>query len=885
MQQAEINIDQVVDYRAEYSATVKHPKISGDNLTGLCPFHEDRNNSFSADLKTGKWHCFSEDIGGNFIDYWAKLYNVDTKEAYRQILEKYNIKPLTPEEKKQQEIDRTSYSVSQYAFEKHLPEDFLKEQGLTTERDSKGATYMKIPYYEESGALGVYRKRYAQKEFRWQYHSSGKIILYGLWKIAEIRSTGYVVLCEGESDSQSLWFMGIPALGCPGASMFKGKDVEPLKGLKVYVHQEPDKGGETFLRKVLEAMKDKEFEGEVYKFSCSGIEGTKDPSDLYKKYGKDDARNKIFGLLKSAKKLDLNSPDILPPAIGDAPVNLRQPLGYNFSDDGIFRINQDSGVQKLICRTPILLKRRIKSIETGEEKIELAYKRDGEWNEAILPRSTVFTNRGITILSDLGCTVTSENAKDLVRFLQALESENIDIIEKASATGSFGWQQGGKFIPGNNEGIVLDIDPTQKPMADAFSAEGSRNEWVEMMRPNRERDNFRFILAASFAAPLLRIIRQRIFFVYNWGDSKGGKTAGLKAALSAWGNPAKIMMNFNATQVGLERTASFFCDLPLGIDERQLAGRNQESLEKTVYMIASGQGKVRGTKSGGLQPTREWRTIAIATGEEPISKSNTQNGVNTRIIEIIGGPFDNEKDAERMHEMTAQNYGYAGPEFIKRVIAEKEDDIREKYKEMVGFFRENTTDSGAHIAGVAAVCLADAMIDSWFFKDDVPEPDEMGITEESWKRARTLGKRIIDKMQEEEPMDVNESAVQFVTDWVLENKSQFGEKAIGTCYGDITEEGNIVYILPSALTAALEKGGFSARKTLGYMAREGYIGTSKRTDKKSRNNTIMRRFLGRTCRMVEFKISMTTGKTEDAFEEHEDDGFVPIDGQEALPFQ
>ena len=47
------------------------------------------------------------------------------------------------------------------------------------------------------------------------------------------------------------------------------------------------------------------------------------------------------------------------------------------------------------------------------------------------------------------------------------------------------------------------------------------------------------------------------------------------------------MVNFNATQVGLERTAAFYCDLPLGIDERQLAGKNQEGLEKTIYMIAS----------------------------------------------------------------------------------------------------------------------------------------------------------------------------------------------------------------------------------------------------------------------------------------------------------
>ena len=44
-------------------------------------------------------HCFSEDRGGNFISFWAELHNVDTKEAYKQILEKYG-KLTEPDPKK-----------------------------------------------------------------------------------------------------------------------------------------------------------------------------------------------------------------------------------------------------------------------------------------------------------------------------------------------------------------------------------------------------------------------------------------------------------------------------------------------------------------------------------------------------------------------------------------------------------------------------------------------------------------------------------------------------------------------------------------------------------------------------------------------------------------
>ena len=106
-----VDLDRVVDYRAEYAAVIEKYKISGDNLTGLCPFHRDKQNSFSADLTTGQWHCFSEDEGGNFVTFWAKYHNVDTKQAYKEILEKYGVAPEKKPEKKGGGFDLDPYSV------------------------------------------------------------------------------------------------------------------------------------------------------------------------------------------------------------------------------------------------------------------------------------------------------------------------------------------------------------------------------------------------------------------------------------------------------------------------------------------------------------------------------------------------------------------------------------------------------------------------------------------------------------------------------------------------------------------------------------------------------------------------------------------------------
>lgn len=905
MNTAEVDIDRVVDYKSEYQGYIKKAKITGDQLIGLCPFHDDRNNSFSVNLKTGQWHCFSEDIGGNFTQFYADINGIDTKEAYKQILEKYGI---SQEEKKEEADLKKNYTLTQYAFEKKLPEDWLKENCmLSTIKGRDGVTYMKIPYFDPDGKEETFRKRFANKDFRWKYGSSGKIGLYGEWKLPAIRQVGYAAMVEGESDSQSMWYMGVSTLGVPGASMFKPHQAALLQDLKLYIHQEPDKGGETFLRKIIEGLREGGFIGKVYRWSCNQI-GCKDPSAVYIKYGKEEAREKIMRLIEAAEEIDLDAPEEIPEAIQGAPVNLRQPEGWLYSEKGISHIDEKKYTPTLVCRTPIILTQRLKSLETGEEKMEIAFKRDGVWHKAIFPRSTIFTARGITVLADLGCTVTSENAKMVVRFLSALEAENIDIINKSDATSTFGWQPGKRFIPGREQGIVLDIDPSQKGMATAYCQVGEEKKWIETMAPHRCRDKFRFILAASFAAPLLRVLHQRIFFVYNWGGSKGGKTAALKAALSAWGDPERLMVNFNATQVGLERTASFYCDLPLGIDERQLAGRNQEGLEKTVYMIASGTGKIRGSKGGGLQATHQWRTVALATGEEPMSTETTQTGVSTRVLEIYGGPFENEKDAGRMHQESCMNYGWHGPAFVNRLIGLDERQITDKYEEMLKYVSQIADGkSGSHVSGISAVALADAMIDSWFFQQPVDSnvdndskeqrdvDNVLDILQESWERAKQMAAAILKEQVNSDVGDVNENALQFVVDWVLQNRLYFGEKAIGTCLGTFSESGNTVYIFPSALNQALTKAGYSPRKTLKYMADRDLIASQERKDHKGKSYQVTKRFDNRLCKFVQFSIGKLSEKEdvididdeEDAVNTppKDNDGFIPVQESFDLPFK
>lgn len=901
--QTKINLDRLVDYRAEYTAVIEKYKINGDSLLGLCPFHQERNPSFSVDLKTGKWHCFSEDESGNFVSFWAKFYGMSTGDAYKAILERYGATQdrEKPKASKKESDGPGSYTLEQYSFEKRLPVNFLTEVcRVSTAKERSGTTYLRIPYLLENGTESTFRKRFVKKEFRWKYSSSGKINLYGEWRMEDIRKAGYAIMVEGESDTQSLWYIGLSAIGVAGASMFKPEQAAILQDLKIYLHQEPDGGGETFVKKVCRGLKEGGFIGEVYRWSCSRIppvandqKSPKDPSDVYLMYGQEKAAQLIREQLQGAEPIDLDEEQI-PEAISDAPIHLRQPEGWIYSDKGISVIDEKKYTPTNVCRTPIILTKRLKSIETGDEKIEVAFKRDGQWISAKYPRSTIFSSRSITTLADLGCTITSENAKQIVRFLGALEAENIDIIPKADATSTFGWQPGKRFIPGHDKGIILDIDPSQNGMAAAYCQNGCMERWLEHMAPHRQRDKFRFILAASFAAPLLRIVKQRIFFVYNWGGSRGGKTATMKAALSAWGDPERLMMSFNTTVAGLERTAAFYCDLPLGIDERQQAGDKQNLISQLVYMVSGGKGKTRAAKDGGLQTTYQWRTVALATGEEPLSTDTTMTGISTRVLEIYGGPFDNEQDAGLMHQQAAMDCGWAGPAFIKKLIGLDERKICDAYEAIQLYIRDiSSGKNGSHISGIAAVALADAMIDSWLFGKTEPQetlpsasssvtPDflaELNISPESWTRAKCMAENILIEQVESDSTDVNENATQFIVDWVLSNKAYFGTNAVGTFLGMISEQGNIAYIIPSILSQALTKAGYNPRKTMRYLAEQGLITTTIDKNRKKTYSTT-KWFGGRNCRFVEFFIGRISGTRNsiDDYDEGEPNEKLPPGG-------
>lgn len=189
-------------------------------------------------------------------------------------------------------------TLAAYAAAKHFSVAFLKRLGLR-EVYLSGTPAVAIPYRNAEGEeLGVRFRLSMNGEDRFRWRKGSKTRLYGLWLMPKFSEKKYIFIPEGESDSQTLWFHDIPALGLPGANSWKEEWAEALDGFeRIYVVIEPDKGGEA----VLHWLATSKIRNRV---RLVKLDGAKDVSDLFLA-----DRQGFRSALKTARKAALPWPE------------------------------------------------------------------------------------------------------------------------------------------------------------------------------------------------------------------------------------------------------------------------------------------------------------------------------------------------------------------------------------------------------------------------------------------------------------------------------------------------------------------------------------------------------------------------------------------------
>lgn len=508
---------------------------------------------------------------------------------------------------------------------------------------------------------------------------------------------------------------------------------------------------------------------------------------------------------------------------------------YNVDDGGVYTID-GFGSYHVICHHPIIPFECLQNIDTGEEKLNIAYRSRGEWQEKVVSKEILYNSRNISQLVKCGVDVSSETAKELVGYFQEVEALNRNVIPLKKSVGRLGYIGSEGFSP-YVDGLTFDGEQNYSHIFKAIAQKGSYEKWLATANSCRKENlTARIFLAASFASALVQPLGCLPFFVHLWGvDSGTGKTVALMLAASVWGNPemGEYIQTFNSTQVGHEKTAAFLNSLPFLIDELQLSKDSHGKSRFDVYQLAQGTGRTRGTKTGGIERTPTWRNTILTTGESPIVGNSAGAGAVNRVIDVECGANNVViKNGMEISAVVKQNYGYAGRDFVRKIqFDDTMKSIKEIYSEYFKMLcQSDTTEKQAMAA--ALILTADYVADAAIFKS--------GLVTTVEEMSRFL--------QTKRSVSAGERGYQYVCDWVAANSNRFktGEENNSEVFGVIQDDH--AYIIRSKFDEITEKQGFNQRALLSWLKSNNKILV------RGRNNTRGKRINGVNVECIVLKL-------------------------------
>ena len=478
------------------------------------------------------------------------------------------------------------------------------------------------------------------------------------------------------------------------------------------------------------------------------------------------------------------------------------------------------GYEQVICRHPIMPIERLVNIDTGEERLKIAYKKGRVWRTIIVEKSVLASSNSILQLAAHGVLVNSENAKALSTYLLEMEQLNYDEIPEQKSVSRLGWVGEG-FSPYVDD-LVFDGENNFKHIFNAVKSNGNRQEWLDvMLKLRKEKSPGRIFLASAFASVILEPCGLLPFFVHAWGGTETGKTVGLMIAASVWACPkmGEYITTFNSTLVGQEMTATFLNSLPMCVDELQIqSSAGIKDFDKIIYQLTEGVGRTRGAKTGGLQKINSWRNCIITNGEQPISNANSGGGAVNRIIEF---ECDQKvySDLVGICAVINQNYGFAGREFVEYLQTEGALERvnalqKEYYRELL---KSDSTDK--QVASASAILAADHIATELIFKDG------NNLTPQD----------VVEIMTKKDDVNVNVRAHDFVLELVERNPNRFKTNDFGEYQGEVwgKKELGCVYVIKSVFDREMQNAGFNSTAFLSWAKRRDMLITdgNKRTKK------------------------------------------------------
>ena len=309
-------------------------------------------------------------------------------------------------------------------------------------------------------------------------------------------------------------------------------------------------------------------------------------------------------------------------------------------------------------------------------------------------------------LARLGLSISpGRKARDLLSiYLQVWPVET-----RARCVDRLGWHGAAYVTPAQSfgegqENVVFQNRQAREP---AFSVSGTAQGWrdsVAALAAGNSR--LVFALCTAFAGPLVALAGEDAIGFHLRGKPSSGKSTIMKAAASVWGNPGAYPRSWGAAASELEVLTALHHDGLLILDD--ISQADPKDIVKAAYLLASGQGKVQGSRAGMSCPSTRWRLLFLSGGEESMSELMAQAGgraaagqeirlaeLNVGTFEELHGQCSPAEFAQAVKDASGLHYGAVGIQWLQQVVADRSK-LEGMVAEGIGRFVETALPVGAN---------------------------------------------------------------------------------------------------------------------------------------------------------------------------------------------
>lgn len=241
----------------------------GKEKAGKCPFHDDRNASFSVNLEKGVWHCHAGCGGGSIIDFIAKADGKPPEDVFKALAAQTDATTIKTPSASSQIVLKAVYSYL----------------------DRLGNEVYQVCRFEPK----TFRQR-RMVSGAWVWNMEG--VERVLYRLPQIQASPVVWIVEGEKDADNLVRLGFCATcNVGGAGKWMDSYTEALTGKEIAICGDNDKPGQEHVQKVFDSLAGKAKTVRVVKIPPPH----KDASDYIQAMGDEAGRAGLSALFLAAQ--------------------------------------------------------------------------------------------------------------------------------------------------------------------------------------------------------------------------------------------------------------------------------------------------------------------------------------------------------------------------------------------------------------------------------------------------------------------------------------------------------------------------------------------------------------------------------------------------------